>query len=460
LLFPAGAGPGEARELTRIGGTVYFSGATTAEGQELWKTDGTAAGTAMIKDILTGTAGSSPAELTAVGSRLFFVANGGPGDRNGELWKSDGTADSTVLVKDVRPGSDSSQIEHPTPAGGRLFFTADDGTSGREPWVSDGTAAGTFLVKNIAAGAGSSIFSVGTPGPDITAALGSTFVFVADDGLTGQELWVSDGTEAGTYRLKDIRPGARGSEPRSLTVAGDRLFFSADDGTHGRELWVSDGTEAGTRMVEDLLPGAGSSLPRELAAIGEVVAFSATDGVHGVEPWASNGSWVLSLGDLAPGALPSSPVRFTLAGDLVYFGANDGTSGTELWTIPRSALTGPLDFYTVSPCRLIDTRGSAPLLANQPRAFTIAGSCGIPAAAKAVAVNLTAVSPTGPGYLIAWPTGTPRPGTSNLNYSPGLNRSNNGLVQIDDEGRINVVGMTFGLDGQMHLVVDVMGYFR
>ena len=89
---------------------------------------------------------------------------------------------------------------------------------------------------------------------------------MADDGVSGEELWATDGTEAGTRRVRDVRSGVRGSEPRWLTVAGGRLFFAADDGTHGRELWVSDGTEAGTVLAADLLPGAGSSLPHELAA--------------------------------------------------------------------------------------------------------------------------------------------------------------------------------------------------
>ncbi len=448
--------------LTRIGGTTFFSGSSAAAGQELWNTDGTAAGTALVKDILSGAPGSNPFRLTAVGSTLFFIANGGSGDRNQELWKSDGSAAGTILVEDIRPGTEPSEADHLTPVAGRLFFTADDGTSGSEPWVSDGTAAGTFLVKDVRPGPGSSIaasISEAAPGP-VAAALGGTFFFVADDGISGEELWATDGTEAGTRRVRDVRPGPRGSEPRWLTVSGGRLFFAADDGTHGRELWVSDGTEAGTALVADLLPGAGSSLPRELAAVGNAVVFSATDGTAGVEPWASDGTWARRLGDLAPGPLPSSPVRFTLAGTSVYFGANDGATGFELWAVPRSALAGPLDFYAVSPCRLADTRPASPLLPGQPRTFAVVGACGIPAEAKAVAVNLTAVAPNGPGHLVAWPTGTQKPGTSNLNYNPGVTRSNNGVVELGSGGQIDVQGQTTGQNGQVHFVLDVVGYFR
>jgi ELWxxDGT repeat protein len=458
-LFATG-GPAQPSGLTRIGTTVYFSGSSTAEGQELWKTDGTEAGTALVKDILPGAQGSGPFRMTsggAVGSTLFFVANGGPGDRNQELWKSDGTTGGTVLVEDIRPGAEPSEIDHATAVAGRLFFAADDGIAGREPWVSDGTAAGTFLVKDVRPGPGG---SVAGPADAVTAVLGSTFFFVADDGTSGQELWASDGTVPGTRRVKDIWPGPGGSGPRWLTVAGGRLFFSADDGTHGRELWVSDGTEAGTMLVADLLPGAGSSLPRELAAVGNAVIFSATDGASGVEPWASDGTWARRLGDLAPGALPSSPVRFTPVDDRIYFGANDGTTGFELWSVPRSALNGPLDFYTLPLCRVSDTRPATPLLTNQPRTFLVAGSCGIPAEARAVAVNITVVSPNGPGYLIAWPAGTQKPETANLTYIPGVARSSNSVVELGSGGQIDVQGQTFTDNGQVHFVLDVMGYFR
>jgi ELWxxDGT repeat protein len=189
------------------------------------------------------------------------------------------------------------------------------------------------------------------------------------------------------------------------------------------------------------------------------VIFSATDGISGVEPWASDGTWARRLGNVAPGALPSSPVRFTPAGDNVYFGANDGTTGFELWAVPRTALEGPLDFYTVTPCRLIDTRGGSPLLPGQPRFYTVAGGCGIPLEAKALAVNLTAIAPNGPGYLVAWAYGSEMPGTSNLTYESGRTCTNNGILELGS-GEIVVQGQTAGANGQVHFALDVVGYFR
>jgi ELWxxDGT repeat protein len=86
---------------------------------------------------------------------------------------------------------------------------------------------------------------------------------VAEDGVHGDELWMSNGTEAGTVLVKDIKPGAGDSNPWELTDVGGTLFFVADDGLHGNELWKSDGTKAGTVLVKDINQ-AGDSTPREL----------------------------------------------------------------------------------------------------------------------------------------------------------------------------------------------------
>ncbi len=453
-LFAAG-GPEAWQPMVRIGGSVFFTGSTPASGQELWKTDGTAPGTALIADLRPGNASSAPGQLTATKETLFFTAYTGAVSGDNELWKSDGTEAGTVRVRDIQPGPASSSPDHLTPLERRLFFAADDGASGREPWVSDGTEAGTFRLRDIAPGPASSIVSSTY---ERFAVVGSTFFFPAADG-DGEELWATDGTPAGTRRVRDVRPGPRGAEPRWLTAAGDRLFFAADDGVHGRELWVSDGTEAGTVLAADLLPGSESGLPRDLTAVGGTMIFSATDGVHGVEPWAGDGTWARRLADIAPGALPSSPAGFFPLGPLVYFAATDAVAGFELWALPKTALAGPLDFYTVPLCRLADTRPAAALTHGVRRTITASGTCGIPPEARALVVNLTVVAPTGPGDLVAWPAGSPLPETTNLTFTTGALRSAYGLVELSEDGAIDLQSRSTTA-GQVHVVVDVTGYYR
>jgi ELWxxDGT repeat protein len=84
--------------------------------------------------------------------------------------------------------------------------------------------------------------------------VGGRLFFSADNGTSGRELWMSNGTAAGTKRVKDINPGSGGSNPHELTNVGGRAFFAADDGTSGIELWISDGTAPGTRRVKNIHP--------------------------------------------------------------------------------------------------------------------------------------------------------------------------------------------------------------
>jgi ELWxxDGT repeat protein len=155
-------------------------------------------------------------------------------------------------------------------------------TVGCELWRSDGTAAGTQPVKRFAP----------TPGPyggtfcplQLARSGGKLFLSAAEQ-PGDVELWVSDGTPAGTQLLKDIRPGEQGSSPLQLTDGYGTLLFAADDGVHGRELWASDGTAAGTRLLADLAPGMQSGSPEALLVAADRLYFSAYDLQAGTELW-------------------------------------------------------------------------------------------------------------------------------------------------------------------------------
>jgi ELWxxDGT repeat protein len=158
-----------------LGGKTYFSGKSAAEGDELWVTDGTPAGTTLVKDIRTGSSPSYPHYFYTVGGKVLFVANDGV---NGtELWVTDGTSAGTVLLKDIEAGSGSSipgataDISSGSGArgdgmnviNGKLYFSAVTTAAGREPWVSDGTAAGTQMIADVNSGATGSMATTAGP---------------------------------------------------------------------------------------------------------------------------------------------------------------------------------------------------------------------------------------------------------------------------------------------------------
>ena len=91
-------------------------------------------------------------------------------------------------------------------------------------------------------------------------------MFAANAVGTGRELWLSDGTTAGTVLLKDIHSGTAHSRPRDFVEYQGRVYFSASDGQTGRELWQTDGTPAGTGLVADIRTGKTSSSPRRAAS--------------------------------------------------------------------------------------------------------------------------------------------------------------------------------------------------
>jgi ELWxxDGT repeat protein len=444
-------------------GNLFLFAGTDANGTELWKSDGTAAGTGLVRNIHLGTDQSgNPSDLTLVNGIVYFRADDGAIGE--ELWRSDGSYAGTYRVKDVRPVGASSSPARLRNLNGTLLFSAATDGEGRELWKSNGTEAGTVLVKDVRPGTASSIFASDDRAAPVSAVAGPFYYFVADDGTSGEELWRSDGTAPGTVLVKDVFPGARGSEPRSLTAAGARLFFVADDGAHGRELWVTDGSAAGTHLVKDLVAGTGSPVPRHLTSVDGTLLFTAWDEDHGVEPWRSDGTaaGTVLVQDVAPGPLSSSPLAFTVAGPWVYFAADDGSDGDggfEPWVLPRAALGAGLDFYTLEPCRAVDTRTAGGALSSGlPRTIAVAGSCGIPADAVALSVNLTVVSPTATGNVVAHAAGAPPQATSNVSFAAGQTRANNAILALGPGGLEALATLAGG--GQVDLLVDVNGFFK
>ena len=217
--------------------------------------------------------------------------------------------------------------------GAGAVFLADDGIHGRELWVTDGTESGTALLKDIHAGWD------GNYVPSFVIA-GNTLYFSAYDQVNKQELWKTDGTTAGTVMVKDINVGPNSSNLTNLVALGSNVFFSARDEASGYELWTSDGTETGTVMVKDIAPGVTSSQVSEMISVDGMLYFEAYDGVNGFELWKSDGTAAGTemVKDINPGAGHSEPEKLVAMGGHVYFYAAESIAqGRELWRTDGTA---------------------------------------------------------------------------------------------------------------------------
>ncbi|QBE70065.1 hypothetical protein SynWH8101_2493 [Synechococcus sp. WH 8101] len=319
-------------EHTAVNGSLFFSGANSENPNdtELWKSDGTPEGTVRVKDINPGSNASNPSHLTAIGSTVYFAANDGNGNK---LWKSDGTDSGTVVAED-----DNSRT-FADPKGfavidSTLYFTTYDEDNLGELWKTDGSSSGTALIKAGIAG------SPNSPRPtNELKAVGSELYFANYTDELGLELWKHDSESGNTGIVKDIAPGEsygikNGSYPGRFTANGSTLYFVAENSTYAGELWKSDGTEAGTILVKDIRPGSAHSNMSNLTSIGSDIYFTADDGLKGTELWKSDGTeaGTILVKDIRPGSLSSSPNSLAAFGSTLYFRANDGSNGFELWT--------------------------------------------------------------------------------------------------------------------------------
>ena len=307
---------------------LFFGGDNGINGSELWRSDGTAAGTFMVKDIWPGVGNGAPGNFTDVAGTLYFTAS--DPIYGGQLWKTDGTTAGTVRVNDVSTEYFTIAPAYLTNVNGTLFFAAGDAASnGAQLWTSDGTAAGTVMVKDV----NPAVSAIATSGAPCLFATSMGLYFAARTPDAGLELWKSDGTEGGTAIVKDINPGPGDANPGQVTEVNGMMFFTATDGLHGNELWVTDGTPGGTQMVLDINPGIAGSNPGNLVAFGDKLYFAADDGVHGSELWVSDGTpgGTQMVLDIWQGTSASTPNYLTVLGDKIYFSAWDGIHGHELW---------------------------------------------------------------------------------------------------------------------------------
>ncbi|RKG62832.1 HYR domain-containing protein [Corallococcus sp. CA054B] len=344
------------------GGVVTLANGTSVmvldahlTGRDLWRSDGTSAGTTLIQDLTPGLLSSvqGPTELTAVGNAAYFFTSRSFLGRTA-LWKTDGTTPGTVLLQEFEGSGDDSDERRGTvlPFGTGVLFSF-----GNALWKTDGTPAGTRELKRFP----SRVDPFGYESSGITAlgvALDGVALFIGNDPATGMELWKTDGTPEGTVLVKDLMPGAESGQTwrftrmgqsayfvgglsmdqlwksdgtpegttvvyafpefqdriNALSAVGSTLYFSTD-----RALWKSDGTEAGTGEVQ----GFNRWRPYELHAVGSRLFFVAYDDDAGEEVWTSDGTpgAASRVADLWPGVGDSQPSGFLSWKGHLYFQA-------------------------------------------------------------------------------------------------------------------------------------------
>ncbi|MGN6477003.1 MAG: hypothetical protein ACTHKV_07250 [Flavipsychrobacter sp.] len=298
---------------TAMGNKLYFA-ATDTLSEALWVTDGTKKGTRMVKRIIPfGSIYTDETQIAAVNNKLLLRGQDAAGDI--ELWVSDGTDTGTHLLKNINPYGSSYPLNMFV-YNGNAYFTVDDGVYGNRTWVSDGTAEGTHILL---------------PGdPKATPLLSKNCLpvvcngkmyFVARDDAHGTELWVTDGTEAGTHIIRDC-PDCDGADAHSPVVMNGKVYFVGNTKISTGNLWVTDGTADGTSMVYSPNPTGHSDIA-DIAVLSNKLYFNAYEETHGKELWTSDGtpSGSRLFKDLNPGEQSAYPAQFYIFGSKMLFTA-------------------------------------------------------------------------------------------------------------------------------------------
>ncbi|MGN6617457.1 MAG: ELWxxDGT repeat protein [Ilyomonas sp.] len=306
--------------MINVNGTIFFTIGPAGADAELWKTDGTSAGTVLVKDINPGGLNGYYGLINMNGTLMFAFGNNALGF---ELWKSDGTKEGTVLVKDIMTGIYSSYPSYLTYKHGIFIFSAKDPQKGFELWKSDGTEAGTVLIKDI----NRVTTSPSYPG-QFTALNKETTIFTAGTLKKGFELYKTNGWEAGTKIVKDIYAGSFSSYPGFLTKSNNRVYFFATDST-GYNLGSTNGLEAGTKLFYHL--NLNNFSIQQITATDDLLYFTLFNYTnYQQELWRSDGT-AAGTYPIKTDLSPYYNLNITAVGKTLFFVNDDFVNGPELW---------------------------------------------------------------------------------------------------------------------------------
>ncbi|HQF27801.1 MAG TPA: T9SS type A sorting domain-containing protein [Bacteroidia bacterium] len=306
------------------GGAIY--------GRELFITDGTPGGTSILKDIDAGplTAFYGATDFIKLeGNEFYFAAT--DNDYNYELWKSDGTAAGTIKLSNI--GATTPAIGHWNSINGKFVFSSFDNSTiyGRELWVTDGTPSGTTILKDIRNGLASSLDGAA----DFIYNDGNILYFTATDNGTNYELWSTDGTQSNTLKVSNT--GSIANTIGHWTKLNNHFIFTMNDGgsTRGREMWVTDGTFGNTQVLKDILPGTTSAFSGSgdfIVKEGNIAYFVASDNGSTYDMWRTDGTNTGTVKISNIGATNNTVSQWTALYGNYVFSMINGIYGRELYT--------------------------------------------------------------------------------------------------------------------------------
>lgn len=333
------------KNFTTFNNTPYFISYDAEGGKEIWKTDGTEQGTLPVFDAPISGAGHI-SYLSAGENYLIFKADEGL-EYNYKPWVSDGTQQGTHLLKDVNLLETSDENFDYVSIGNKIYFPGGHGSlNGVELWYTDGTTQGTKMAGDVL----HSLAGISNQYTPSAIPLNDKLIFTGNNGKSGAEPFVSDGTPEGSHILKDIRLGQYGSSVSTneltnhiYTKAGNKIFFNGRNDDTGVELYVTDGSPEGTRLIKDIYPGTGNGINAFgfRATYNNILYFAANNGINGTGLWRTDGTeeGTQLVKAINPIAQPEGKGT-TVYNGFLYFIANDATGrcvwrtdGTEAGTI-------------------------------------------------------------------------------------------------------------------------------